>query len=134
MVIGRDHQRDIFRIDSRHLGDYRVPAQVQQTADVERIVIWAGNLLHRVILEPGIGDTGIPAALLERKLVVDIIHRHVLVGAADEVLNLCIAEFHGSSLNFAVWPSACCWCRFLLATTKKQQKNEQPRQQGNNFA
>jgi hypothetical protein len=92
LVVSRDHQRDILRIENRHFQDHGILAQVKHAADIERVVVGACNLPHRVVFELGIGLTGVPSTLLEREFVVHVVHGHVLVGAADEVLDLSVAE------------------------------------------
>jgi hypothetical protein len=95
MVVGGDHQRDILGIESRHLEDHRILAQVQHAADVQRVVVGPRDLPHRVVFQLGIGVTGIPSALLERELVVHVVHGNVLIRPPHDVLDLLIAEDDG---------------------------------------
>ena len=67
-------------------------AQIQRATDVKRVVVGPSNILHRVILELGIGITGVPP-LLERGLIIHVVHCNVLVGSLDDVLQLRVAEF-----------------------------------------
>ena len=67
-------------------------AQVEQRGDVKSVVVWPCDLAHGVVLEPGVGVDRVPAALFEGELVIHVVHRNVLVGVPDEVLDLGVAE------------------------------------------
>ena len=97
MIVAGDHQRDVVRVEGRHLEDHRIVAQVEQRGDVESVVVRPRDLAHGVVLELGVGVDRVPAALLERELVVHVVHGNVLVGVPDEVLDLGVAE-HGANL------------------------------------
>jgi len=69
VVVAGDHQRDVLRVEGSHLQDHRILAQVQQTDDVEGVVVGPRDLAHGVILQFRVRITAIPTALLERELV-----------------------------------------------------------------
>ena len=66
--------------------------QVEQTTDVERVVVGPRDLAHGVVFQLGVRVARVPPALLESEFVVHVVQGDVGIGAANEVVDIGVGQ------------------------------------------